>query len=93
MALAASAALVAFASAAVAQDDDGPDTDDQIVITGSLVVPAGETVQHAVIFNGTATIEGTVARSRMPLVRLTVKDVPRASSSVGSSTAVRVAGS
>ena len=43
--------------------DDGPDTDDQIVITGSLDVPDGETIQHAVIFNGNATIDGTVERS------------------------------
>jgi hypothetical protein len=52
-----------LAPAAVAQDDDGPDTDDQIVVTGSLVVPEGETVQTAVIFNGNALIEGTVAES------------------------------
>ncbi|HJS27459.1 MAG TPA: polymer-forming cytoskeletal protein [Actinomycetota bacterium] len=63
VAAAAFAALGVLAPGAAAQDDDGPDTDDQIVITGSLVVPEGETVQHAVIFNGGATIEGTVARS------------------------------
>ena len=54
--------FVTLAPAAVAQDD-GPDTDDQIVVTGSLVVPEGETVQTAVIFNGNALIEGTVAES------------------------------
>ena len=36
---------------------------DQVVLTGSLDVPAGETVDTAVIFNGPATIEGTVTGS------------------------------
>jgi hypothetical protein len=63
LAFAALVGLVVLAPGAVAQDDDGPDTDDQIVVTGRLVVPAGETIQHAVIFNGNATIEGTVAKS------------------------------
>ena len=54
---------VGLAPAATAQDDGGPDTDDQIMITGRLVVPEGETVQHAVIFNGEATIEGTVEQT------------------------------
>ena len=53
--------LVSTAPGAAAQEDDGPDTDDQIVITGTLVVPEGETVQSAVIFNGNATIDGTVS--------------------------------
>jgi hypothetical protein len=53
--------IVALAPGAFAQDDDGPDTDDQIVLNGRLVVPEGETVQTAVIFNGDATIDGTVA--------------------------------
>ena len=63
------AAVAAFACVfvpvpgALAQDDEGPDTDDQIVITGRLVVPEGETVEHAVIFNGPATVEGTVGQS------------------------------
>jgi len=52
-----------LAPAAVAQDDDGPDTDDQVVLTGRLLVPEGETVQTAVIFNGSATIDGTVAET------------------------------
>ena len=57
-------ALVVFVPIAAAQDDDeGTDTDDQIVITGRLVVREGESVEHAVIFNGPATIEGTVAQS------------------------------
>ena len=65
----AAAGAVAFASlvvlipGALAQDDGGPDTDDQIVITGRLEVAEGETVQHAVIFNGNATIGGTVEQS------------------------------
>ena len=54
-------AIVALAPGAFAQDDDGQDTDDQIVLDGRLVVPEGETVQTAVIFNGDATIDGTVA--------------------------------
>jgi hypothetical protein len=44
-----------------AQDDDGPNADDQIVLTGRLVVPEGETVQTAMIFSGEAVIDGTVA--------------------------------
>lgn len=55
--------VVSLAPLAIAQDDDGPDTDDQIVVTGRLVVPEGETVQTAVIFNGNATIDGTVAQT------------------------------
>ncbi len=62
-ALAAFACVFVLVPGAVAQDDNGPDTDDQIVITGSLVVPEGDSVQHAVIFNGAATIEGTVEKS------------------------------
>lgn len=62
-AFAASAVLAVLAPAALAQDDEGPDTDDQIMITGRLVVPEGESVEHAVIFNGPATIEGTVSQS------------------------------
>src|SRR5262245_26959627 len=61
--IAALAGLLVLAPSALAQDDDGPDTDDQIVITGSLVVPEGGSIQHGVIFNGPATIEGTVEKS------------------------------
>jgi hypothetical protein len=60
---AALAAVVVLVPAALAQDDGEADADDQIVITGSLVVPQGESIQHGVIFNGGATIEGTVERS------------------------------
>jgi hypothetical protein len=53
--------FVTLAPAVVAQDDDGPDADDQIVLTGRLVVPEGERVQTALIFNGEAVIDGEVA--------------------------------
>jgi hypothetical protein len=53
--------FVMLAPAAVAQDADGPDTDDQIVLTGRLVVLEGETVQTAILFSGDAAIDGTVA--------------------------------
>ena len=55
--------FVTLAPRAVAQDDDGPDSDDQVVVTGRLAVPEGERVQTAVIFNGNAVIDGTVAES------------------------------
>ena len=54
-------AFVTLAPGAVAQDGDGPDTDYQVVLTGRLVVAEDETVQTAVIFNGDAVIDGTVA--------------------------------
>jgi hypothetical protein len=54
--------LVTPATPASAQED-GLDTDDQVVVTGRLIVPEGETVQTAVIFNGSAQIDGTVAES------------------------------
>lgn len=53
--------FVALAPGAAAQDEGGPDTDDQVVLTGRLMVPEGETVQNAVIFSGDAEIDGTVA--------------------------------
>ena len=37
--------------------------DDQVVLTGELLVPDGATVGTAVIFNGDATIEGTATES------------------------------
>ncbi len=53
-----------FATSAVAQDEGGqPGAADQIVFTGDLVVPSGETVGTALTFNGDATIEGTVTES------------------------------
>ena len=53
--------FVMLAPRAVAQDNDGPNVDDQIVLTGRLVVPEGETVQTAMIFSGEAVIDGTVS--------------------------------
>jgi hypothetical protein len=55
--------VVMLAPAAAAQDDDGPDTDDHIVLNGRLVVPAGESVRYAVIVNGNATIDGAVRKT------------------------------
>jgi hypothetical protein len=37
--------FVTLAPEALAQDDDGPDIDDQVVLTGRLPVPEDETVQ------------------------------------------------
>ena len=52
--------LVGFGAPALAQEDGG---DDHVVVTGGLVVPAGETVKTAVVFNGPVSIEGTVSES------------------------------
>jgi len=57
------AAILAGASTAAAQDDSDIRGRDQIVFTGSLVVPEGETVDTALIFDGPATIGGTVTES------------------------------
>jgi hypothetical protein len=51
--------FVALAPMAVAQEDDG-DSDDQIVLTGRLLVPEGESATNAVIFSGDALIDGEV---------------------------------
>ena len=54
-------AMLAFASTAAGQAaDDDVASDDQIVLNGRLDVPEDDTVGMAVIFNGPATIEGTV---------------------------------
>jgi hypothetical protein len=58
--------LVMRATPASAQEG-GLDTDDQVVVTGRLIVPEGETVQTAVIFNGSAQIDGTVAETLVVL--------------------------
>jgi hypothetical protein len=64
VAIAASSLAIVAAPSAFAQDEStGPARDDQIVVTGVLLVPEGETVETAVIFNGDATIEGTVTES------------------------------
>ena len=57
--LAASVALAAPAAAQTADADD----DDQVVLNGRLIVPSGDTVRTAVLFNGSATIDGTVEES------------------------------
>ena len=54
---------VVFASPAAAQEDDRVSTNDQIVLNGRLVVPEGQTVDTAVIFNGPVTVDGTVTET------------------------------
>jgi len=64
VAIAAASLAIVAAPSALAQDESaGPAGDEQIVVTGVLLVPEGETVGTAVIFNGDATIEGTVTQS------------------------------
>lgn len=54
----------AFAPSAFGQDEGGqPNADDEIVLTGTLVVPEGQSVGTAVIFNGDADVQGTVTES------------------------------
>ncbi|HSL09820.1 MAG TPA: polymer-forming cytoskeletal protein [Actinomycetota bacterium] len=60
------AAGLALAAPAAAQTTDVND-DDQVVLNGRLIVPSGETVGSAVLFNGTATIDGTVEESLVVL--------------------------
>ena len=55
--------LVILAPGAVAQDQDGADSDDHVILTGGLVVPAGETAKTAVVFNGDVLIDGTVTET------------------------------
>ena len=55
--------LVILAPGAVAQDQDGADGDDHVILTGGLVVPAGETAKTAVVFNGDVLIDGTVSET------------------------------
>ena len=52
-------ALLAFGAPALAQEGG----EDHVVVTGGFVVPAGETVKTAVVFNGPVSIEGTVSES------------------------------
>jgi cytoskeletal protein CcmA (bactofilin family) len=62
--LAAFAILVVFAVPAEAQGTTTDDSSrDQIVLSGQLIVPQGETVDTALIFHGPAAIEGTVTGS------------------------------
>jgi hypothetical protein len=54
--------VVALGGYASAQGSgDAPGDDDQIVLHGQLLVPEGETVGAAVIFDGPAIVEGTVS--------------------------------
>jgi len=55
---------IASAPSAFAQDEGGTTgDDDQVLLTGELLVPVGGTVGTAVIFNGDATIDGTATES------------------------------
>jgi hypothetical protein len=69
IALAVVAALtLVLATPALAQDGgrDG-DQNDQIVLTGSLIVSSDDTVDAAVIFDGDALVEGTVRETLVVL--------------------------
>lgn len=58
---AAGVLLLSVAGPASAQDDgSGAGENDQVVLTGQLLIEADRTVDTAVIFNGRATVEGTV---------------------------------
>lgn len=58
---AAGVLLLSVAGPASAQDDgSGAGENDQVVLTGHLLIEADRTVDTAVIFNGRATVEGTV---------------------------------
>ena len=62
--LVACALGIATAPSAFAQDEGTtPGGDDQVVLTGELLVPEGATVGTAVIFNGDATIDGAATES------------------------------
>ena len=64
VALVACAIGIASAPSAFAQDEGAtPGDDDQVVLTGELLVPKGATVGTAVILNGDATIDGTATES------------------------------
>jgi hypothetical protein len=55
---------VVFARPAGAQEGDPRSgEEDQVVLTGGLIVPEGSTVDTAVVFNGPVVIEGTVRES------------------------------
>ena len=54
--------LPAGPASAVNGDDELTDRD-QVVMNGRLLVPEGDTVDAAVLFHGSATIDGTVTRS------------------------------
>jgi hypothetical protein len=54
---------VSAAPAAAVNDDDELTDRDQIVMNGRLIVAQDETVDAAVLFHGSATIDGTVTKS------------------------------
>ncbi len=59
------ACIAAGATPGLAQDGDGDGRsgDEQIVLSGELIVPNGQSVSTAVSFNGDVTIEGTVTET------------------------------
>lgn len=64
VALVACAIGIASAPSAFAQDEGAtPGDDDQVVLTGELLVPKGAIVGTAVILNGDARIDGTATES------------------------------
>jgi hypothetical protein len=64
VAIVASVLGIASAPSAFAQDEGvTPGDDEQVVLTGELLVPDGATVGTAVIFDGDATIDGTATGS------------------------------
>jgi hypothetical protein len=66
--LAGAVALCALVAApAFAQADAPADRDDQIVLTGQLLIAADEIVDAAVILDGPARVEGTVRESLVAL--------------------------
>ena len=52
-----------FATPAGANSNDELTDNDQIVMNGRLIVAEGDTVDTAVLFHGSATIDGTVTKS------------------------------
>ena len=65
------ACIAAGATPGLAQggDRDGRSDDEQIVLSGELIVPNGQSVSTAVSLNGDATIEGTVTETLVVLQR------------------------
>jgi hypothetical protein len=55
--------LLGVPAAAWAQDDEGGESDDQVILTGRAEIAEGTTVGTVVIFDGPAIIEGTVRES------------------------------
>jgi hypothetical protein len=59
------ASLVVSAAPALSQPSDGDDgsPEEQIVLSGELIVPDGQSVSTAVSFNGDARVDGTVTET------------------------------